>query len=124
MELGSLIDEYYSKREARLAAERGIKDLKEAETALKFSIMDLLRDSGLKKATGEVATASIRTNLVPYVEDWDLIHSYIKDNDRFDLLQKRLSVTAWRDLHETGVNVPGTTAVEDEDLSLTKASRG
>lgn len=124
MDLGKVIDEYYIAREDRLAAERKIKDLKEAEQALKFSIMDMLRDSGLKKATGEVATASIRIMTVPYVEDWGLIHKYIRDNDRFDLLQKRLSTTAWRDLHETGVNVPGTTAVEDEDLSLTKASRG
>jgi len=124
MDLGQIIDAYYQKRQDRLDLERSIKDLKEEEQNLKFSIMDMLRETGLKKATGEVATASLRSVMVPIVEDWDNVYKYITQNDRFDLLHKRISTTAWRELHESGVEVPGINAAEDEDLSLTKASRG
>lgn len=124
MDLGQLIDSYYEKRQERLDKERFIKELKEEEQNLKFAIMDVLRDSGLKKATGAMATASIRSVTVPVVEDWDLVYPYIVQNNRFDLLHKRISTTAWRELHEDGVEVPGISALEDEDLSLTKASRG
>ena len=124
MDLGQIIDAYYKKRQDRLDLERSIKDLKEEEQNLKFSIMDMLRETGLKKATGDLATASLRSVMVPIVEDWDDVYKYITQNDRFDLLHKRISILAWRELHEGGVNVPGIIAAEDEDLSLTKASRG
>lgn len=124
MDLGQLIDSYYEARQERLDKERFIKELKEKEQNLKFEIMDVLRDSGLKKATGAVATASIRSTTVPAVDDWDQVYAYITQNDRFDLLHKRISTTAWRELHDDGIEVPGITALEDEDLSLTKASRG
>ena len=122
-ELGLIIDEYYEQRAIRLEAERKIKELKEAETRLKYQILEILAESGLQKASGHVATASIKTTMIPVVEDWDSIYKYIVDTDRFDLLHKRLSTIAWRELYEAGEVLPGTTGVEDIDLSLTKASR-
>jgi hypothetical protein len=122
-ELGAGIDALYSLREARLDLERKIKEMKSEEYALRNDILLTLGECGLAKASGGLATASVRTSLVPVVEDWNLVYSYIAENDRFDLMQKRISTVAWRDLKESGELVPGTVAVEDCDISLTKSSR-
>ena len=122
--LGPTIDRLYELREKRLELERRAKDLKSEEFSLRQEIIVLLGTAGLDKASGHNATASLKTAMMPMVTDWDLVFSYVRDNDRFDLLQKRLSTLAWRDLNEAGSLVPGTEAVEDVDISLTKSSRG
>mgnify|MGYP003547143997 CR=1 FL=1 len=122
-ELGLMIDEYYEARANRLEAERKIKEMKGVEYQLKEALLDILGEAGLQKASGHIATASIKRSTVPVVEDWDLLHNYVASHNRFDLLQKRISALAWRDMYEAGEEVPGTIAIEDVDLSLTKASR-
>jgi len=122
-DLGSVIDQLYGRREERLNFERRVKELKAEEMKLREEILDTLAISGLEKASGHLATAGVKTSIIPITTNWIDIHSWIRDNDRFDLLQKRLSVLAWRELYDTGVLIPGTEAVEDVDLSLTKSSR-
>ena len=123
MTLGESIDALYTARATRLAMAIELKELKATESAAKLVVLKLLGESGLEKASGKLATAGITTDDVPHVVDWEAVHSYIKDNDRFDLLQKRIGVLAWRELFKDGVLVPGTEAAIDTDLSLTKSSR-
>lgn len=121
--LGQAIDNLYQARAARLAMAKEIKELQAAESAAKTVVLKLLEETGLKKASGQFATAGITTDDVPYIKDWEQVYDYIKTNDRFDLLQKRIGVVAWRDLYKDGILVPGTEAGVDTDLSLTKSTR-
>lgn len=123
MTLGEAIDELYEARAARLAAAKRVKELQAVEAIAKEFVLKLLEESGLQKASGKLATAGILTDDVPYVKEWDKVYEYIKVNDRFDLLQKRIGVLAWRDLWKDGILVPGTEAGVDTDLSLTKSTR-
>jgi hypothetical protein len=123
-ELGLGIDALYALREKRLDIEKQVKEMKQQEYQLRNEILLVLGESGLAKASGQMATASVRVSTIPIVEDWESVYAYIVDNDRFDLLQKRLSTVAWRDLAESGTLVPGTASVEDTDISLTKSTRG
>jgi hypothetical protein len=123
MTLGQAIDSLYQARAARLAMASEIKKLQAVESAAKIVVLKLLEETGLKKASGQFATAGITTDDVPYIKDWDKVYDYIKSNDRFDLLQKRIGVIAWRDLYKDGILVPGTEAGVDTDLSLTKSTR-
>jgi len=122
-DLGSSIDELYELRDQRLGYERKAKEMKEQEQTMRNAILACLQDSGLQKASGGVATASIKIATIPIVTDWDQVFGYIKKHDRFDLVQKRISVLAWRDMYLNQDFVPGTEAVEDMDINLTKASR-
>lgn len=122
-ELGNTIDSLYRIREERLSIEKRVKELKSNEMDLRNQILEALEASGLRKASGDVATCGIKVSTIPLVTDWDQVFSYIKDHDRFDLVQKRISVLAWRSTYEEGEMIPGTEAVEDVDVSLTKASR-
>jgi hypothetical protein len=122
-DLGSAIDALYNLREMRLGYERKAKELKQQETEARNAILATLEASGLQKASGQQATCGIKTSIIPLVTDWDDIFTYIKDHDRFDLIQKRISVLAWRETYENEGLIPGTEAVEDVDISLTKSSR-
>lgn len=121
--LGEAIDTLYKARADRLLKAKEVKDLQVLEAQAKAEVLRLLNEAGLEKASGKLATAGILKDDVPYIKDWDLVYDYIKANNRFDLLQKRIGVIAWRDLFKDGVLVPGTEAAVDTDLSLTKSSR-
>lgn len=121
--LGTSIDRLYAARAARLAAAKQVKELQIEESKAKAEVLKLLGEAGLAKASGLVATAGILKSDIPIITDWDQVYGYIKANDRFDLLQKRIGVTAWRDLYVDKVLVPGTEAGVDVDLSLTKSTR-
>lgn len=123
MTLGEAIDTLYQARAARLAKAKEVKDLQVEESKAKAEVLKLLGEAGLEKASGKLATAGITTEDVPYIKDWDQVYKYIKENDRFDLLQKRIGVVAWRDLYKDNILVPGTEAAVDTDLSLTKSTR-
>ena len=123
MTLGEAIDTLYQARAARLAMAKEIKELQATETTAKANVLKLLGEAGLEKASGKLATAGITTDDVPYIKDWEQVYTYIKINDRFDLLQKRIGVVAWRDLFKDGILVPGTEAGVDTDLALTKSTR-
>lgn len=123
MSIGNLIDGLYDLRTQRLAIEKQVEELKARETATKEEILFLLKESGLEGAKGETATASIQYKIKPNVTDWDAVYSYIRDNDMFALLQKRLTTTLWAALQEDGITVPGTEPIAITDLSLTKSKR-
>lgn len=123
MTLGEAIDALYQARAKRLAAAKEVKELQVLETAAKAEVFQQLKDAGLEKASGKLATAGITKDDIPFITDWEKVHEYIKENDRFDLLQRRINVVAWRDLFKDGIRVPGTEAAVDFDLSLTKSTR-
>lgn len=123
-QLGNLIDTLYATRQHRLAISKQVDELKSEEVSLRKTILEILEAVGLAKASGQLATCGIKTSIEPTVVEWEEVHEYIRRENRFDLLQKRLSAPAWRDLYGEGITVPGTVPEEVIDLSLTKSVRG
>lgn len=124
MTLGIKIDALYALRQSRLDLTKKVDAIKEQETVLRQEILELLDTVGMVKATGHTATCGVTEKIEPQVTDWELAHEFIREHNRFDLLQKRLSAPAWRDLKDSGTLVPGTEAVTVRDVSLTKSTRG
>lgn len=123
MELGDMIDGLYALRQKRLEVQKTVDDLKSQEMIMRQQIMARLEEVGLQKASGSVATAGIKSSIEPQVVDWEAVHAWVRENDRFDLLQKRMNNLAWRGMYAEGIILPGTEPVQVFDLSLTKASR-
>jgi len=123
MTLGEVIDNLYETRAARLTLSKQVEELKQQEAVIREELLRMLNDVGLKKASGELATVGVNTSIQPLTTDWVQIHRYIRNEDRFDLLQKRLATLAWRELYDTGILVPGTEPFKETDLSLTKSTR-
>jgi len=121
--IGEKIDKLYAKRAERLALEKTVEAMKAEEAVLREEIIHALHDVGLASARGGAATATIKKSISPIVADWDQVYTYIKENNRFDLLHQRITVQAWKDLLNDGILIPGTESFNKEDLSLTKATR-
>jgi len=46
--------------------------------------------------------------VVPGDIQWDDVHNWVKENDGLYILQRRLSLTSWREELEAGNIIPGT----------------
>jgi len=90
-----------------------VKELKGREDELARSLMTEMDKTGLKRMANDLATVSVATEAVPDVNDWDAFYAYISDKGLFELLHKRVSATAWRELAKMET-IPG---VSSRDLT-------
>ena len=100
-------------------SKESLRELQSQEKTLKQSINELenriilnLENQGVDRIGNDVCTVSIKKDVVPTVEDWDLVHQHIIENGQFELLQKRMSATAYRELQQMGQDVPGVKPTE------------
>jgi len=105
--LPDLVDSYINIREQRLAADRLVKQLTEAEDDLKRTIIAKFREGGMKALGGQLGLVKMTELDEPKATDWPAVYEYVKENDAFHLLHKRLTTTAVRELWEAGEVVPG-----------------
>ena len=120
MSIGNDIDTLYENRAKRLKLQREVDELEAQEKLLKLNIIEQLHELDLDGGKGEIATAAITRKTKSLVLDWSIVWDYIFDNRAPELMQKRISETAWAERRESGILIPGTEALELEDLSLTK----
>ena len=119
--LGRLIDGAYRLREKRMEAQKVVSELKRQEEEIKVAIEQSLSDQSMTSGKGQLATASIKSALVPTVEDWDKVRTYILRHKDLHMLEKRIAVARWREVIEDKPRgVPGITPFEKTTLSLTK----
>ena len=88
------------------------KELKNVQNALEAEIAADMERQGLTQTGNDACTISLKTEVVPTVEDWDVLHKHISDTGRFELLQKRMSATAYRELIAMEPSVPGVRSTE------------
>ena len=88
------------------------KELKQVQNALEAEIAADMERQGLTQTGNDACTISLKTEVVPTVEDWDVLHKHISDTGRFELLQKRMSATAYRELIAMEPSVPGVRSTE------------
>jgi hypothetical protein len=119
--IGEAVDLLYEKRAARLLIERDAADLKKIEGALKAHIIQKLGEQTLEGAKGKLATATITYSDEAIVKDWVMLRAYIIAEDAWEMVQKRVSITALRERWKNGVAIPGVEKYQDTDLSLVKA---
>ena len=119
--LGKLIDELATIRDARKAAKSEYDDLGKQYAELEAKIMSMLDDQGAAFAGSTTYRATLTSTEIPNVEDWAQFEAYILENDALYLLEKRPSTKAWRELRESGEEVPGTVSFTKRGLSLRSA---
>ena len=88
------------------------KLLKSQQRKLESQISIRMQEQGLDKISNDICTISLKNEIVPTVEDWDALHEHITDTNQFELLQKRVSATAYRELIASGADVPGVKSTE------------
>ena len=94
-----------------LAAAKVTVDRLEAE------VLGSMLDANVESVRTGTATVSVRRSSVPQVADWGALDNYIRKTGALDLLQRRVSVSAWRERLEAGKAVPGVDAFERVELA-------
>lgn len=117
-ELSQLASEFDAADQARLALQRELKKLEEEASKLKAKLITELESSNVPAIGCDTATFSLVEKEVPTVQDWPVLYAYIKEEDAFDLLQRRLSNEAVEVRWADGVVVPGVVK-----FPVTKLSR-
>jgi len=121
MNIGEMINELYELRSMRLDFEKQVEAMKQEEKALEAALTEQAQSLAVTSLKSNIASFSISTEVVPNVLDWESIYKFITEKEDFSLLQKRISVTSWRDYYtEESILVPGTQAFEKIKASLRK----
>lgn len=119
-QLPAAVDEYQDTRKLRLDKEKEAKAIKDVEMQQLEGILEALRESNTEAIGGTTHLAKRVVNNEPIAEDWEKVHEYVRETGEFDLIQRRLTVTAVKARWDDGVEVPGVGAFPVEKLSLTK----
>jgi hypothetical protein len=128
--MGRCADLYHDVRELRLAMEKEVAAIAEREAEIKTHIVNNLSTSEDTGAAGLRYRAQLVTKRKPIIGPvsdeypqggWGILCSWIRKNDRFDMLQKRLSDKAVMDWQEQEKRVlPGIEMMNVKDVSITK----
>lgn len=121
--LGAMIDVFTELREQHREQNKVLKQIKDDMDELEEKILALLHEQGLDLGRGHTATASVSTNTVGTVVDWDAFGSYVMQNQALHLLERRVSSAAWRELFQAGEIVPGTEPYIKTTLNVRKLNR-
>lgn len=123
LSLNALPDELRRIKDIRLAMAKEVETVQAAERAIEDRIIrEVPKDSA--GVMGLAYKVKIMSDVVPSVDDevggWPALQAFIREHDRFDLIQKRVSSTAIKELWEAGYNVPGVKRMTVPKVSLTK----
>ena len=116
--LGETIDRLGEIRAQITALNKQSDELTKERRALEADILDMLEDSGMKRASSYKFAASAIEETVPTITDWDALHAYIVEKNMPYLLQRRASVKPFQELFEAGEDVPGVTPYTQTKLYL------
>ena len=97
--LGACADKLYDVRQLRLQAEKYAAEIKAFEERLREHIIKKV-PKGDTGASGQRYNATVKRERTWRVdaEQWGKFHAWVRKNNRFDLLQKRLSEAAVAEL--------------------------
>lgn len=110
--LNDLLAEYGKTRDEIKSLQAQEKELNVIKRELEYQITIRMQEEGLDKISNGGRTVSIKQEIVPTVEDWDALQDHVIKTKQFELLQKRMSATAYRELISLGADVPGVISTE------------
>lgn len=116
--LGSMIDNLWQLREDKRKSETATKLIEKDIEAAETELLERLDKEGMDKATGRLGTISIGEALVGTIEDWDAFTAFLAKTKNFQLVQRRISDVAYRELLGMGKPVPGIKPFTKRKLNL------
>lgn len=116
--LGSAIDRLFDLNQRLKRVGQVEKRIKEQIEELEQSVMGALDAQDSVLGSGHRGKATITESVVPNLEDLDALWEYMKENDAPYLLERRVALTAWRELFQQGTLVPGTRSFVKRKVSV------
>jgi len=122
-ELGHLADQLDSKRADRLAADKIAAGLKSDEHALQQQLISEMEENNLFAIGGEQCIIKRKLKERAIANDWPEFYEYIRKNDAFDLLHRRITDSAVLLRREDGVEIPGISLMEYSTITYSKVPK-
>jgi len=108
--IGDVIRTYMKLRDQKTTIEAEVKervsDLKTKMEKLEAYLKTQMDAQGLTSFKSDFGTAFLTTTDYANVADWDAVLNFIRDNEAFDMLEKRVSKLAVRGYIEANKAVP------------------
>lgn len=120
--LPDVVDAYIAMRAQRLQVERQAALLKEQEDVLNEHIINSFRAQGVSALGGAAGMVKLKKTTEPDVTSWEELYGYIKENDAWELLHKRVGSTAVKERWEANVEVPGVGRKDVYKLTVSGAT--
>jgi hypothetical protein len=115
---GQIIAELIEIRDERGRLSKRDKELVEAWRAFEARLIQIGDEQGMKRIGSDLATATITEETLPQLESMEDLWQYMKDNDAPHMLQWRVSSSAYRELQDSGIDVPGIIPYVQRKISL------
>lgn len=104
----ALIKQRHKLEKERKALSSQLKDKEDAIKELDAQLVELMEAAGEERVEIKGGLGvRLSYSTVPNVKDWDAFYAYIKKNNAWYMLERRPSVTGYRDTLEAGKAVPG-----------------
>jgi peptidyl-tRNA hydrolase len=108
--VGDVIRTYMKLREQKVAVEAEVKDrvsnIKAKMEKLEVYLKTQMDAQGLTSFKSDYGTAFLTTTDYANVADWDAVLDFVRSNDAYDMLEKRVSKLAVRGYIEQSKAVP------------------
>lgn len=117
-ELGHLIRELVIQKQIHANFEKRAKEVKVKIDELETQIIHEMADRQLEKAGCDGTTVEPLRAVYPHVEDWAVFGDFILENRYLHLLERRPTVTGYRELLLLGRDVPGVVPFTKIKLSV------
>lgn len=119
MSLGVTIDRLKILRDMKAEINKKFTEIQEEFDLLSETLIYNMKLQDLEKASGEKATASIKTVAYPRIEKWETFLSWAVKNKRYDMIQRRVNEAPFREMLEIKNQVPpGLNQFNKTKLSL------
>lgn len=121
--IGKKIDTLFELREYKRTLEAQVKkvsaEMAEREEEL---LVALDAEGGLSGARGMLASVAVSELVVPQTEDWDRFITFVRRHNKFELLERRVSAPAFRELaaQRRDKTVPGLVPYLKRGISIRK----
>ena len=104
--INELINELADTRESINSLDEKRKEFVQKKMDLESRLVAVMDDQGIERTANDRATISVKTETMPSAEDWDQIYRHILATEQFELLHRRLSAQAFREILALGQTVP------------------
>jgi hypothetical protein len=117
-----LVAAYIKIRDAIAEKNDAIKEYKEQQAVISGKLLELCKDQNLNSLKTDEGTVSRRLRSNYWTSDWDSMYKFVKDNDAYHLLEKRLHNTNVKEyLEQFPDNPPAGLQVKSEySISIRK----
>lgn len=122
-EIGDLIDKMTELKVQKAFHEKQAEAFGKEINLVEEAIIHALSDAKLESASHGGTKVTPKEHTYAHVEDWSKFYDFIHNEQYYHLLEKRVSVTGYRELLDLGREVPGVIPFKKLKLSVTKSLR-